>query len=323
MHRKGLDGSFSQAQALPQTRRQGSYYFRHSGHDTVEASTSPRPLVSHAEKWLQDSNAGAVEAVQVMPEQLDELLSHTSGLDHDAIDDSFLLAFSTNPAPLTTQRRQAVEGLLTIAPGQPRGTFKYSNAGYLLAGAMLEAVAGKSWEELIQTNVFAPLGMNSTGFGAPGTSGQRNQPWGHLPNGNGWRAIDPSDLEADNPAVLGPAGTVHSTMNDIALYMAAHLAGALGNDGLVSKGSYEKLHTPFPGTQSSLGWVDLGGGILWHNGSNNRWFAQLAIIPEIDGAFFMVTNVGVELGDKVTSEVGEITSKRFQAAFGGDKLIER
>jgi len=245
-------------------------------------------------------------------------------LDDDAIiDDDFVNQFIGNTAPLTTQRRQALEWALTIAPGQPRGTFKYSNVGYGVAGAMLEAVTGTSWEELIQTNVFAPLGMSSTGFGAPATSGQRNQPWGHLPNGNGWRAVDPGDPEAGHPVypVLGPAGTtVRSTMNDLALYMAAHLAGARGNDGLVTKESFAKLHTPFPGTpQYALGWVDLGGGILWHNGGDDMmWYAQLTILPEVDGAFFMATNIGeVDGGEKVTSEVLDITLQRFRAAFGG------
>lgn len=166
--------------------------------------------------------------------RLDELLSHTGGLNEDVTNAPSWLSYFFNTSPITTQRRQFTAELLTLPPGTQRGAFFYSNVNYVVAGAMLEAVTGQSWEVLMQSNVFAPLGMNSTGFGAPGTAGQRDQPWGHEPDGNTWDAIDPGDIFADNAAVLGPAGTVHSTMSDIALYVAAHLAGARGTGGLVT-----------------------------------------------------------------------------------------
>ena len=61
------------------------------------------------------------------------------------------------------QRRQWTAELLTLAPETSRGEHLYSNANYVVAGAMLEEVTGQQWEDLMQEHVFAPLGMTSTG----------------------------------------------------------------------------------------------------------------------------------------------------------------
>lgn len=138
-----------------------------------------------------------------------------------------------------------------MAPAVPRGTLLYSNAGYIVAGAMLETVTGVPWETLIQQEVFAPLGMNATGLGAPGSPVTPDQPWGHERQADKWVAIEPGPL-ADNPAALGPAGTVHSTLGDFARYPSAHLAGARGGTAYLTKTSFEKLHTPAPGTDAAV-----------------------------------------------------------------------
>ena len=62
-------------------------------------------------------------------------------------------------------------------------TFSYSNAGYIIVGAILERVSGKQWETLIRDRLFTPLKMTSAGFGPPSKSNQTDQPWGHLNRG--------------------------------------------------------------------------------------------------------------------------------------------
>ncbi len=43
---------------------------------------------------------------------------------------------------------------------------------------MLERLTGSEWEQLMQTYVFNPLGIDNTGFGAPGVSGSPNRALG-------------------------------------------------------------------------------------------------------------------------------------------------
>ena len=52
--------------------------------------------------------------------------------------------------------------------------------------------------------------MTSSGFGVPDAENKVSQALGHSSQGSGWKASN-----TDNPAVLGPAGTVHSSLEDM------------------------------------------------------------------------------------------------------------
>ncbi len=211
------------------------------------------------------------------------LLHHTSGI-----------AANINWFSAPEDRVACVAQILRTPPEGQRGVYAYSNAGYVVAGAMMEVVAGKRWEVLMQEKLFGPLGMKDTGFGAPRKPGS---PWGHERGFLGWTPKDPAERNADNAPVLGPAGTVHTTLEDYARFVAAHLKGAQGQDGIVSAETFKTLHAPLPGWDYGMGWIITerdwaGGRALTHGGSNTLWFATVWIAPEKDMAFFAVTNAG-------------------------------
>jgi CubicO group peptidase (beta-lactamase class C family) len=135
------------------------------------------------------------------------------------------------------------------------GTISYSNTGYIVAGAMLEAVSGQDWETLVTQLVFQPLGMIDSGFGAPGTIGFVDQPQGHRRELGSWVPYPPSSPEAENPLIVGPAGTVHVTLADYAEYMVEHIAGAEGAGLLLTADTYAALHTPPTGGDYAAGWA--------------------------------------------------------------------
>jgi CubicO group peptidase (beta-lactamase class C family) len=250
--------------------------------------------------------------------RLDELLSHTSGLSDDIATPIYGTLW-TSADPLMVQRENWTAELLAVAPAVARGTYLYTNAGYIVAGAMLEKVTGMQWETLLQQEVFAPLGMNSTGFGAPGTAGLRDQPWGHVAQGGGWVPVDPGQLTADNPAALGPAGTVHTTLSDYLKYAVAHLEGANGTSTYLTTATFTKLHTPTAGTDYALGWGVVnrawaGGDALWHNGSNTLWYAVVWLAPTRDLAVFAATNAaGASAGADATDEAAVLLLDRYFA----------
>ena len=135
--------------------------------------------------------------------------------------------------------------------------------------------------------------------------------------------VDPGGtggLDADNPAALGPAGTVHSTMGDYPRYMMVHLAGARGVDGLVSAATFSKLHTSAPGAGYALGWGTserdwANGGTLQHSGSNTMWYAVVWLAPERDLAMFAVTNAAADASARGTDGVVQALIARFDARF--------
>lgn len=183
-----------------------------------------------------------------------------------------------------------------VLPEAPRTReFRYTNGNYILLGAMLEVFSGKSWEVLMKEKLFAPLELESAGFGAPVGL---NQPWGHLPTSyTGPLPIMPGNL-ADNPPVLGPAGTVHMSLADLARYAQAHLALAQGRSTLWTGSAFDRLHeAPEKQPKSyASGWVvesdspEIGGHWIHHNGSNGYWLAKIGIAPDANKAFVCASN---------------------------------
>ena len=230
------------------------------------------------------------------PVPLEPILAHRGGFTNDPY--RFSTAVWTSADAPRAQRRAFAREVLAAAPEfPPLDTFHYSNVGYIVAGAMIEAAAGEDWETLMRASLLAPLGMADTGFGPPGTAGAMDQPRGHLGQGTARVALEPDDPRADNLPAVGPAGTVHATMQDLARYAALHLAGEQGRDGLLSAETIRRLHTPEPGFDYASGWVVTrrewaGGTALAHSGSNNRWFATVWMAPERDFAVLVATNQG-------------------------------
>src|SRR6202012_2114425 len=142
--------------------------------------------------------------------------------------------------------------------------FIYSNQNYALVGAMLEKITGRPWEDLVTEKLFKPLHMDSAGFGAPGTLGKVDQPWGHTRK---FSATLP--VQSDNPPAISPAGRVHCSLDDLARYVTFQMEGERTNS-LLKTETFRKMHTAPDGGDYACGWVCLqrgwaGGRTLMHN----------------------------------------------------------
>lgn len=222
------------------------------------------------------------------------LLSHHAGIAPN-VGMVAMIAFNQQGAsgdPLPPQRIDYATRVLTQSPAAtPETGFLYSNAGYVVAAAMIEQVTGESWETLITREVFEPLGMNSAGFGAPGSADAVDQPRGHRGGLFGSRAMEPGPM-ADNPPVMGPGATVHVSLPDLARFLQAHLAGARGEEtGYLTAESWQTLHTPPFGGNYAMGW-GFNGTQLLHAGSNTMWFVQMVIEPPTGRAYVVAFNDG-------------------------------
>jgi CubicO group peptidase (beta-lactamase class C family) len=232
-----------------------------------------------------------------------QLLAHRSGVPGVETPEPYAQIqsqYRSFTGPIMQQRLALTEMVLSQPPVTPPGvSFNYSNLGYTIAGSMAEQVTGRPWEELITELLFEPLGMGSAGFGAPGTADAVDQPWGHT--SSGCQPVPPGP-NADNPPIVGPAGTVHSSMSDWARYAALHVQGARGqSDLLLTPESFARLHNDAYRQGYSLGWVVTQrswarGTALTHTGSNTLWFAVIWLAPKRNAAFLAATNCGSDKG---------------------------
>lgn len=181
-----------------------------------------------------------------------------------------------------------MERTLEKPVAQPPGTFLYSNLGYAIAGHMGEAVSGKSWDILMEDLIFKPLGMSSAGFGPPDNR-FHSQPVGHTEDGK------PVQGYGDNPLMMGPAGTVHASIQDWAKFIILQLK---------ETDRFKKMQTPVKDEKASYGmgwgikeakWAK--GPVLTHTGSNTYWVAIAWLAPKRHLAILVACNQGGKNGN--------------------------
>jgi CubicO group peptidase (beta-lactamase class C family) len=233
-----------------------------------------------------------------------QLLSHSSGIGDDALPEAMRQTVENGNANLDGLRLEMVKTFVQQPLQSPPGKrFRYGNANYILVGAALERLHNRSWEELIQEQIFQPLALSGAGLGPQSSAGLTDAPLGHLAVQGRLQPML-AGPNGDNPLVLGPAGTAH-----MGLLGAARWAGWTAGQGrrdpaLVSPETLRLLHTPVIATDPAapaegsyaLGWIVLKpawapGPLLMHAGSNNRNLAHLWVDPRRDLALVLVTNV--------------------------------
>lgn len=223
---------------------------------------------------------------------LDQVLAHRAGFTGS-------YPPGMNPWALTgtvmEQREVYLKALLSHPPAYPPGTkFEYSNAGYGVLGCLIEKVTGKPWEQVLRERLFEPLGMSTAGFGAAGTPGKIDQPWQHRYRDGEWQPVEPGP-RSDNHDLIGPGGKVHASMGDWARFIALHLRGAAGKDGLLKAATLQRLHSTPVGGDYYAGWNGTerpwgGGHVLNHNGSNTMNFCVVWMAPLRNFAVLAATN---------------------------------
>lgn len=228
---------------------------------------------------------------------LRQLLAHRAG--YAARDSGFDRAVDRFTGPVPDQRLRAVRlasSQPAIAP--PGDVFQYSDVGYTVVGSMLERAASNSWEQIVLENVAVPLDLPSLGFGAPGTEGSIDQPRGHVDVEGRLEALGVGPGQDLANPVIGPAGTIHLSIEDWARFAAVHLAGARGEiTGYLEPGTFRELHTDDQAQGYGLGWGLATnpwgeGGALVHTGSCGAWAAAIWILPEANLAIVAASNYG-------------------------------
>lgn len=262
---------------------------------------------------------------------LEQLLSHTSGVPSDNEDIDKLFDQSLPQPGNLDELRYWVLTRWSPHPlaSKPGTKFAYSNMGYVIVGAMLERVSGRTWEELIQVRVFDPLGLQTAGFGPQASLGKVDAPLGHEIHDG---ALKPmlAGPNGDNPLILGPAGTVHLSVLDFATWAGWNAGEGKRGPALVRPETLRKLHTPVvdmplkpdaaPGTPArgryALGWGELSldwspQPFVFHGGSNQKNLAYILLQPHRDFGLVLMTNVGGEKADEALKTLSRELYERF------------
>jgi CubicO group peptidase (beta-lactamase class C family) len=283
----------------------------------TKSMTALLAVMLDSEKTIRLTNrVGDILETWEIPEEaeaitLEFLLQNRSGLGNKPNEKLWRRAFLDTSKP-ETQRRRFLEGFLREPLESEPGTeYLYSNIGFSLAGAMLETAANKSWERLVEEKIFTPLKLTSGGFGPPSTSGELDQPWGHVWKDDRAVPKEPSD----NPRAIAPAGLVHLSILDCARYAAFHLTAARGEVPEL-RPYRDTLYQAPEGGSYGMGWVIskrswAKGKVLNHAGSNTMFHTVIWIAPEINFACVVSTNIDDD-GNTIAKACDRIVGKLIE-----------
>jgi len=140
------------------------------------------------------------------------LLNHTSGLED--YEDLMPRPDPTLPVEQAQINDLGVLDLLkrqTSTKFAPGSKWAYSNSGYVLLGAIVQKVSGKSLPDFLEDRVFSPLAMTNTVAYVRGKNQVPNRAYGHSLEGGIWKQTDQSPTSA----TLGDGG-VYSSIEDLA-----------------------------------------------------------------------------------------------------------
>ena len=169
------------------------------------------------------------------------LLAHTSGIGDYAEEDEELPGYVEDYASLWVHRpvqtMQRPDDFLPLyadaAPVAPPGeAYHYSNAGYVLLGAVLEEVTDRPFIDVVGERVFGPAGMASSGY-FRSDEARPDVAVGYLPRhgpGAPWRTNVFSV-----PVVGGGDGGAHVTARDVDRFLRAVASGDLLGPDLTAR----------------------------------------------------------------------------------------
>lgn len=193
-------------------------------------------------------------------------------------------------------RREILERLRHLPQVEGfRSRYGYNNHLFIVAGELVGEIHGSSWDDVLDTRIFGPLGMDRSTTRTAVVEQWGNVAESHTRVGGGVRAIPRRNYDA-----IGGAGAVWSNADDLARWMRMHLnRGTLEGARLLDEERFDELYAPVtvipvdsvarrlhPTSHFyayALGWrvQDLHGRkLVHHSGSINYTRTQITLVPE-------------------------------------------
>jgi len=194
------------------------------------------------------------------------------------------------------------EVLLDSTKAEPyvpfREKFYYSNVMYMSAGVAAGKAAGTDWDTLIKERIFEPLNMDSTTTSVLQAEKDPRLSLGYL-----WD----EDLQVyeykpmRNVDNIGPAGAINSNVLDMAQWLRLQLGrGEYEDIRLISEENLRETWTKqidiTEGIGYGMGWMIReweGQPVIEHGGNIDGFSAQVAMLPESNLGFVLLTNASV------------------------------
>jgi CubicO group peptidase (beta-lactamase class C family) len=216
----------------------------------------------------------------------------------------------------TISRADAVRRLRYLKPKSSfRSGYAYDNVLYMVAGQLIEAVTGQSWEDYVRDHVLRPAGMLRSTTDSPERFAQPDRAFPHARLNGGLRGIGDQQVLDEHDELArsaAPAGGMAISAHDFARWITLQLAHGALPDGrrLFSQAAQDEMWRPVviqpidsmppalaatqPGfLQYAPGWEVQdyrGTRIIWHSGAVFGFKSLVVLIPQKDVGFSIQLN---------------------------------
>jgi CubicO group peptidase (beta-lactamase class C family) len=229
--------------------------------------------------WFQVADPEASKRITVR-----HLLNQTSGLPYIA-DGACLVSRDISDDALE-QRVKSYKKLKTTTPVGEQ--YQYCNANYIILGAVIQTVTGKSYEQYIRQNIFLPLDMRNS-YASEEEAKRHNLATGY----RYWFGRPRPASGVPYPRSVIPSGFLISCAKDMSQYLTAHMnEGLFRGTRILSKAGTAELHKP--GIKPyAMGWMIRnfnGMQIIYHDGSTSNFHTVMAIVPSCNRAYVILVN---------------------------------
>jgi CubicO group peptidase (beta-lactamase class C family) len=195
-----------------------------------------------------------------------------------------------------------------------RQGYVYSNAMYTVAGEIIPAVTGLSWDDFLRERIFRPLGMTRSNTRVAEIAEGANAAWPHQEIDGRVQPIPRRSWD-----VVAPSAAVNTSAREMAQWMRLQLGepGVYRGERLLSERIMRDMHTP----QVALGGNSLDGsafaayGLGWnlreyegrwisqHGGATDGMNTNLVLVPSENLGVVVMTNTFNSLMNAITNRV--------------------
>jgi CubicO group peptidase (beta-lactamase class C family) len=221
------------------------------------------------------------------------LLTHSAGIPNfTAMPDYNTIKLSSRSASASVAAFR--DRQLDFGPGEE---MRYSNSGYLVLGDIIEKVSGQTYEKFVADNIFAPLGMNDSGYDS-NTAIIKRRASGYVKTATGY--VNAGYIHMSIPHA---AGALYSTTRDLLKWEQALFAGKV-----VSKASLDRMITPFKnnyglGVTSTL---SRGRRVIAHGGGIDGFNTAMSYFPDTKTVVIVLSNVNGAVPDQAAGQLGAL-----------------
>lgn len=246
---------------------------------------------------------------------LRQLMSHRSGLVREPPVGHYFDDTGTSLAATVASLNS------TVLVYPPETRTKYSNAAIATVGYMLEVTQGEPFADYVRRSVLEPLGMTNSSF-TPDADIIDNLATAYM-----W-GFDRAPFVAPTFELgMGPAGSMYSTVLDLALFMTTMFDRGQGVNGrILLPETLEMMWQPQYAGESATAGFGLGFRVdqlkgrrrLGHGGAIYGFSTQLSFLPD-DGLGVVVVSA-MDGTNTVTGRVADAALEMMLATRDGDAL---